>query len=114
MGDLMHQSRELLGGGQARKQRNVAAGRDTSCGCYVGGMDDCDGLPCQPDRQAFAETHDVALDLGQMRQVVSGGLADILSRDLWPSLCALDGCRRWMYFSIAVKRRWLLWRFTTS
>ena len=26
-----------------------------------------------------------------------------LSRDLWPSLCALDRSRRWMYFSIVVK-----------
>ena len=30
---------------------------------------------------------------------------DRLSRDLWPSLCAPDGIRELMYFSMAVKRR---------
>jgi hypothetical protein len=29
---------------------------------------------------------------------------DRLSRDLWPNLCALDGFRQWIYFSIAVRR----------
>ncbi|SRR5258705_8138752 len=105
MRDLMHQSGKLLGGGQVRKQRNLAAGRDASGGCDVNGMHDRNGLPCQPCRQAFAKTNHVALDLGQMGEVVSGGLADILSRDLRPSLCAPDVIREWMYFSIAVKRR---------
>src|SRR4029077_4422018 len=77
MRDLMHQSGKLLGGGQVRKQGNLAAGRDTSGGCDVNGMHDRNGLPCQPRRQALAKTNHVALDLGQMGQVVSGGLADI-------------------------------------
>src|SRR5215470_1118135 len=75
--DLVHQSCKFLGGGQHWKQSNLTAGRDAPGGRDVGGMDDRDGLPCQPCRQAYAETNHVALDFGQMRQFVSAGLADI-------------------------------------
>src|SRR5690349_8075836 len=40
-------------------------------------MDNRDRLFCQPRRQAFAKADHVALDFGQMRQVIPGGLTDI-------------------------------------
>jgi hypothetical protein len=64
--------------------------------------------------QTFAVSAHVAIDFGQRRKVFAFGLGNVLSRDLRPSLCALDVIRQWMYFSLAVKRRWLLCRFTTS
>jgi hypothetical protein len=43
--------------------------------------------------QPFAVSAHVAVDFGQRRQFLAFGLADVLSRDLRPSLCALDGFR---------------------
>ena len=73
-----------------------------------------DALRFHELKQAFAVSAHVAIDFGQCWEFFAFGLADILSRDLRPSLCALDGFREEMYFSIAVRRRWLLCRFTTS
>jgi hypothetical protein len=64
--------------------------------------------------KAFAVSAHVAVDFGQGGEVFAFGLADILSRDLRPSLCAPDASRLWMYFLIVVERRWLLCRFTRS
>ena len=55
--------------------------------------------------QAFAVSAHVAIDFGQRRKVFAFGLTNVLSRDLRPSLCAPDGIRELMYFSMAVKRR---------
>ena len=44
-------------------------------------------------KQTFAVSAHVAVDFGQCGKVFAFGLADILSRDLRPSLCALDVCR---------------------
>jgi hypothetical protein len=43
--------------------------------------------------QAFAVSAHVAIDFGQAGEFLAFGLTDILSRDLRPSLCALDGFR---------------------
>ena len=55
--------------------------------------------------QAFAVSAHIAIDFGQRRKVFAFGLGNVLSRDLRPSLCAPDGIRKLMYFSMAVKRR---------
>jgi hypothetical protein len=44
-------------------------------------------------KQTFAVSAHVAIDFGQRGKFLAFGLADILSRDLRPSLCALDGTR---------------------
>jgi hypothetical protein len=43
--------------------------------------------------QAFAVSTHIAVDFGQCWEFFAFGLADILSRDLRPSLCAPDGSR---------------------
>ena len=52
-----------------------------------------DALRFHELEQAFAVSSHVAVDFGQRGKVFAFGLADILSRDLWPSLCALDVIR---------------------
>jgi hypothetical protein len=44
--------------------------------------------------KAFAVTAHVAIDFGQCWEFSAFGLANVLSRDLRPSLCALDGSRQ--------------------
>jgi hypothetical protein len=44
-------------------------------------------------KQAFAVSAHVAVDFGQCWEFFAFGLTDVLSRDLRPSLCALDVCR---------------------
>jgi hypothetical protein len=39
--------------------------------------------------QPFAVAAHVALDFVERGQLLAFGLGDVLSRDLWPSLCAL-------------------------
>jgi hypothetical protein len=86
--------------------------RKTLRGSNSLGEADLDALRFHELEQTFAVFAHVAVYFGQCWEFLAFGLADILSRDLRPSLCAPDVCRGWMYFSIAVKRRWLLWRFT--
>ena len=88
--------------------------RETFCGSNSLGEAKLDTLRFYELEQAFAVSTYIAIDFGQCWEFFAFGLTDILSRDLRPSLCALDGCPEWMYFSIAVKRRWLLCRFTRS
>ena len=64
-----------------------------------------DALRFNELEQTFAVSAHVAIDFGQCWEFFAFGLADILSRDLRPSLCAPDGIRELMYFSMAVKRR---------
>ena len=52
-----------------------------------------DALRFHELQQAFAVSAHVAIDFGQCWEFFAFGLADILSRDLRPSLCALDGIR---------------------
>jgi hypothetical protein len=44
-------------------------------------------------KQTFAESTHIALHFAQCRQFLAFGLANVLSRDLRPSLCALDRSR---------------------
>jgi len=43
--------------------------------------------------KAFAVSSHVAVDFGQRGKLFAFSLSNVLSRDLRPSLCALDGCR---------------------
>ncbi len=52
-----------------------------------------DALRFHELEQAFAVSAHVAVDFGQRWKFFAFGLADILSRDLRPSLCAPVGCR---------------------
>jgi len=52
-----------------------------------------DALTFHELEQAFAVSACVAIDFGQCWKVFAFGLSDVLSRDLWPSLCALDVIR---------------------
>ena len=52
-----------------------------------------DALRFHELEQAFAVSAHIAVYFGQGGEFLAFGLADILSRDLRPSLCALDVCR---------------------
>ena len=52
-----------------------------------------DALRFDELEQPFAVSADVALDFGQRGKFFAFGLADVLSRDLRPSLCAPDRSR---------------------
>ena len=52
-----------------------------------------DALRFHELEQTFAVSAHVAIDFGQCWEFFAFGLTDILSRDLRPSLCALDGIR---------------------
>jgi hypothetical protein len=67
--------------------------RKTFCGSNSLGEAKLDALRFHELEQAFAVSAHVAVDFGQGGKFLAFGLADILSRDLWPSLCALDGFR---------------------
>jgi hypothetical protein len=103
--DLMHKSRKFLGGLHPGKQRDLSAMRETFCGSNSFGEAKLDGLRFHELEQAFAVSAHVAVYLGQSGEFLAFGLADVLSRDLRPSLCAPDGIRELMYFSMAVKQR---------
>ena len=64
-----------------------------------------DALRFHELKKAFTVSAHVAVDFGQRWKLFAFGLSNVLSRDLWPSLCAPDGIRELMYFSMAVKRR---------
>ena len=88
--------------------------RETLSGSNSLGVAKLDALRFHELEQTFTVSAHVAIDFGQGGEFLAFRLVDILSRDLRPSLCAPVACRQWMYFSIAVKRRWLLCRFTRS
>jgi hypothetical protein len=52
-----------------------------------------DALRFHELEKSFAVSARVAIDFGQRGKVFAFGLADVLSRDLRPSLCALDVIR---------------------
>ena len=53
-------------------------------------------MPCAATNlnQPFAVAAHVTLDFVERGKLFAFGLGDVLSRDLRPSLCALDGCRQ--------------------
>ena len=67
--------------------------RKTFCGSNSLGETNLDGLRFNELKQTFSVVAHVAIDFGQRGKVFAFGLADILSRDLRSSLCALDVCR---------------------
>ena len=89
----MHKRRELLGWLHPGKQLDLAAIRETFCGSNSFGETDLDALRFHELEQAFAVSAHVAIDFGQCWEFFAFGLTDVLSRDLRPSLCALDGFR---------------------
>src|SRR5580698_2132659 len=91
--DLMHKRRELLGWLHPGKQLDLAAIRETFCGSNFFGETDLDALRFNELKQTFAVSAHVAIDFGQRGKVFAFGLTNVLSRDLWPSLCALDVIR---------------------
>ena len=72
---------------------DLPAMRETLCGSNSLGEAKLDALRFHELEQTFAVSAHVAIDFGQYWEFFAFGLADILSRDLRPSLCALDGCR---------------------
>jgi hypothetical protein len=94
VGNLMHERGKLLGGLHPCKQRDLPTMRETLCRSNSLGETDLDTLRFHELKQAFAVSAHVAIDFGQGWEFLAFGLADILSRDLRPSLCALDGCRQ--------------------
>ena len=74
-------------------------------GCNALGVAQFDSLRLHEIEQPLAVSVHVSVYFGERWQFLAFGLADVLSRDLRPSLCAPDVIREWMYFLIAVKRR---------
>ena len=64
--------------------------RETFCGSNSLGEAKLDALPFHELEQAFTVSTHVAIDFGQCWEFLSFGLGNVLSRDLRPSLCALD------------------------
>jgi hypothetical protein len=79
---------------QSREQRDLAAMRETLRGSNALGKAKLDALRFHELKQAFAVSAHVAIDFGQRGKVFAFGLTDVLSRDLRPSLCALDRVRQ--------------------
>jgi hypothetical protein len=59
----------------------------------VFGVVESDALAFDELYEAFAVAAHVALHFGERRKFFAFGLGDVLSRDLRPSLCALDRSR---------------------
>ena len=91
--DLMHERGKFLGGLHPGKQRDLPAMRETLRGSNSLGEAQLDALRFHELEQAFAVSAHVAIDFGQCWKFFAFGLADVLSRDLRPSLCALDVIR---------------------
>ena len=67
--------------------------RKTPCGRNALGEEKLDAMLYYELKQTFAVSAHVAIDFGQCWEFLAFGLADILSRDLRPSLCAPDRSR---------------------
>ena len=89
----MHERGKLLGGLHPGKQRDLPAMRETLRGSNSLGETKLDALRFHELEQTFAVSAHVAIDFGQCGKFFAFGLADVLSRDLRPSLCAPDGSR---------------------
>jgi hypothetical protein len=91
--NLMHERGKLLGWLHPCKQRDLPAMRKTLRGSNSLGETKLNALRFHELEQAFAVSAHVAIDFGQCWEFFAFGLADILSRDLRPSLRAPDGSR---------------------
>jgi hypothetical protein len=93
VGDLVRERGKLLGGLHPGKQSDLPAIRETFGGSNSFGETKLDALRFHELEQAFAVSGHVAIDFGQCWEFFAFGLTDVLSRDLRPSLCVLDGIR---------------------
>ena len=87
----MHKCRKFLGWLHSGKQRDLPAIRQTLGGCDPFGGVEFDALDFDKVYEAFPVAAYVALYFGERGKFFAFGLSDVLSRDLRPSLCALDG-----------------------
>ena len=67
--------------------------RETFCGSNSLRENNFDALRFHELEQTFAVSAHVAIDFGQSGKLFALRLGNVLSRDLRPSLCALDGFR---------------------
>jgi hypothetical protein len=93
MRDLMREGGEFLGGLHPGKQRNLPAVRQALGRRNLVGVGKSNALGFHELYHPFAVIANIALHFGQGWKVFALGLVDVLSRDLRPSLCALDGFR---------------------
>jgi hypothetical protein len=93
VGDLVRERGKLLGRLHPGKQRDLAAIRETLGGSNSFGETKLDALRFYELEKAFAVSAHVAVDFGQSGKLFAFGLSNVLSRDLRPSLCALDRSR---------------------
>ena len=91
--DLMHKRGKLLGWLHPGKQLDLAAIRETFCGSNFFGETNLDALRFNELEKSVAVPAHVAVDFGQSWKLFAFGLSNVLSRDLRPSLCALDVIR---------------------
>jgi hypothetical protein len=75
------------------KQRDLAAIREPLRGSNSLGETKLDALRFYELEKAFAVSSHVAVDFGEGWKFFAFSLSNVLSRDLRPSLCALDGFR---------------------
>jgi len=75
------------------KQRDLPAKRQTLGGSNSLGETKLDVLRFYELEKSFAVSAHVAIDFGQRWELFAIGLSNVLSRDLRPSLCALDVIR---------------------
>ena len=75
------------------KQRDLPAIRQALGGCDPFGVVKFDTLDFDKLYEAFPVAAHVALYFGECGKFFAFGLSNVLSRDLWPNLCALDGIR---------------------
>jgi hypothetical protein len=89
----MHECGELLGWLHPGKQRDLSSMRETFCGSNSFGETKLDALRFDELKQTFAVSAHVAVDFGKSGKFFALRLGNVLSRDLRPSLCALDVIR---------------------
>ena len=93
MADLVRQRGKFLGGLHPGKQRDFSAVGQTLSGSDLVRIIQRDAVSFHEPDQPFAVAANIALYFGQSWKVFALRLAPILSRDLRPSLCVLDGIR---------------------
>jgi hypothetical protein len=94
MADLVRQRGKFLGGLHPGKQGDLSAVGQTLSESDLVGVIQRDAVGFDELDQAFAVAANIALYFGQSWKVFALRLAPILSRDLWPSLCAPDRSRQ--------------------
>jgi hypothetical protein len=90
----MYERGKLLGRLHPGQQRDLPTMRETLRGSNFLGEAELDTLSFNEPEQTFAVSAHVAINFGQRGKVFAFGLSDVLSRDLRPSLCALDVIRQ--------------------